>query len=160
MSCNKHSQHILVIPEDDANRQIANGFLLDANVDTRRIQVLEVAGGWQKAVTTLTSDHFNGLARYPTRHLVLLIDFDGDRHRHQTITGQVPAAFRDRVFVLGCWSEPEALRRQLGSYETIGRRLAANCQDPNDPVWTNDLLSHNAAELEKMRRIVSPFLFL
>jgi hypothetical protein len=29
MSVNKYHPHVLVLPEDDANRQLANGFLLD-----------------------------------------------------------------------------------------------------------------------------------
>ena len=29
MSVNKYQPHVLVLPEDDANRQLANGFLLD-----------------------------------------------------------------------------------------------------------------------------------
>lgn len=29
---NKHKPHVIVLPEDDANRQIANGFLLDPSI--------------------------------------------------------------------------------------------------------------------------------
>lgn len=38
--------HVLVLPEDDANRQLANGFLLDGFLSGRQMLVLEVAGGW------------------------------------------------------------------------------------------------------------------
>jgi hypothetical protein len=44
MSVNKYQPHILVLPEDDANRQLANGFVLDQSVATRNIQVLEEVG--------------------------------------------------------------------------------------------------------------------
>jgi hypothetical protein len=45
MSINKHRAHILVLPEDDANRQIANGFVLDPNLNDRAIQILPPSGG-------------------------------------------------------------------------------------------------------------------
>ena len=43
MSVNKFRQHVFVLPEDDANRQLANGFLLDLSV--RQVQILPEAGG-------------------------------------------------------------------------------------------------------------------
>jgi len=35
MSPNQYQPHILVLPEDDANRQIANGFIQAPNPGTR-----------------------------------------------------------------------------------------------------------------------------
>jgi len=32
MAVNKYLQHILVIPEDEADRQLANGFLMDQSL--------------------------------------------------------------------------------------------------------------------------------
>lgn len=46
MSINKYKAHLLVLPEDDANRQMANGFILDPNLNERVIQVLPPVGGW------------------------------------------------------------------------------------------------------------------
>ena len=46
---NKYLPHIHVLAEDDANRQIVNGFLLELN-DNRAVKVLPLAGGWTKAV--------------------------------------------------------------------------------------------------------------
>ncbi len=43
MSVNKYKEHVYVILEDDANRQIADGFVGHRNVDDRRIQVMPVA---------------------------------------------------------------------------------------------------------------------
>jgi hypothetical protein len=45
MSVNRYQPHVLVLPEDDANRQMANGFLLDQYLSTRKIQVLEEVDG-------------------------------------------------------------------------------------------------------------------
>ena len=49
MSVNKAKPHLYVIPEDDADRQIAKGFVLHGRVDERRVQVVEPAGGWSRA---------------------------------------------------------------------------------------------------------------
>jgi hypothetical protein len=43
MSVNKYLPHVLVLPEDDANRQLATGFEIEVK-HTRRIQVLVEAG--------------------------------------------------------------------------------------------------------------------
>ncbi len=48
MSPNKYAPHVLVLPEDDANNDIANGFLRHDALDLRAIQVLPCAGGWGK----------------------------------------------------------------------------------------------------------------
>lgn len=45
---NKERPHILVLPEDGANRQLANGFLLEVDLARQRqMQVLAEAGGWR-----------------------------------------------------------------------------------------------------------------
>ncbi len=41
MSVNKFLPHVLVLPEDDADSQLANGFLLNRRCLIQRIQVLE-----------------------------------------------------------------------------------------------------------------------
>lgn len=55
---NKYKPHVLVLPEDDANRQIANGFLLNSNLNRNAIQILPIAGGWLKVVDTF-NEHGN-----------------------------------------------------------------------------------------------------
>lgn len=50
MRNNKHKPHILVLPEDDANRQIAIGFTQDPYLNGWAIQVLKPAGGWKKVL--------------------------------------------------------------------------------------------------------------
>ena len=37
---NRYKPHVLVVPEDDANRQLANGFLQNPALNLRAIQVL------------------------------------------------------------------------------------------------------------------------
>jgi hypothetical protein len=43
VSVNVFKPHVLVLPEDDANRQIVNGFLLDPSLNLRAIQALPIA---------------------------------------------------------------------------------------------------------------------
>jgi hypothetical protein len=54
MSVNKYLPHVLVLPEDDSTRQIANGFLLDATVIIRNIQIL-LGSGWLVSVARTVS---------------------------------------------------------------------------------------------------------
>ena len=159
MSVNKYLPHVLVLPEDDANRQLANGFHLDLFLATRRMQILEEAGGWQEVLNRFQTDHLPELDRYASRFIVLLIDFDSREDRLNTVRAAIPVRVRDRVFVLGAWSEPEELRRDLGSYETIGLAMARDCRDNTEVTWAHGLLRHNAGELERLREHVRPILF-
>src|SRR5262249_13953650 len=159
MSVNRYQPHVLVLPEDDANRQLANGFLLDQSLSTRKIQVLEEAGGWNEVLNRFRSDHIIEMHRYPHRFMVLLIDFDGREDRLDNAKAIIPDHLKDRVFILGTWSEPEALRQDLGSYETIGLKMAKDCREETDTTWGHNLLRHNASELDRLRMHVRPILF-
>ena len=160
MSVNKDRPHVLVLPEDDANHQLANGFLLEVDsTRQRRIQVLPVAGGWNEVLNRFQVDHVNNIARCPHRFMVLLIDFDNDEDRLEAAKGAIPQNLTQRVFVLGALSEPEALKNALGSYETIGSALARDCREDTDTTWGHALLRHNATELDRLRQHVRPFLF-
>jgi hypothetical protein len=158
---NRYLPHVLVLPEDDANRQIANGFVLSLDSSVfNKIQVLEEVGGWGQVLDRFESDHVGGMDRYTGRHLVLLIDFDGDRERLRTVKDRIPEHLIDRVFVLGALSEPEALKGAgLGHYETIGREMANDCRQGTDVIWNHALLRHNASEIERLRQHVRPILF-
>lgn len=68
-----------MLPEDDANRQMANGFLLDQYLSTSKIQVLEEVGGWKLVLDRFISDHVAGMERYPYRFMVLSTSTVGKR---------------------------------------------------------------------------------
>jgi hypothetical protein len=160
MSVNKHKPHILVLPEDDANRQIANGFILDLNLNSRAIQVLPEARGWKDVVDKLTNDYASTMRQYPHRMIALLIDFDEDKDRLIYVKQQIPDILKNRVFVIGVLSEPERLSRDINkSFEKIGEALAKDCSDNTNELWGHDLLKHNKTELERMISSVKPFLF-
>ena len=157
---NKERPHVFVLPEDDANRQLANGFQRDHSLDTRRMQVLPVAGGWQEVVKCFNAEHVPEMDRNANRFMVLLIDFDKKENRLNNVREEIPDHLRERVFVLGAWSEPEELRQNLGSsYETIGLAMAKDCRDNIEATWVHNLLCHNASELERLRKCVRPILF-
>lgn len=159
MSANPYKPHVLVLPEDDANRQLANGFQLDQSLLTRQIQVLEEVGGWGQVVDRFCSNHIDGMNRYPERFMVLLIDFDGDEHRLEKVKAKIPEHLSERVFILGASTNPEALRASFGSYETIGLAMARDCHDETTVIWGHDLLRNNAAELDRLNKLVRPILF-
>jgi hypothetical protein len=62
---NRYRPHVLVVPEDDVNRQIANGFLLDPSILIGNIQVLEEVGGWLEVLARFKSDLINGDGQVP-----------------------------------------------------------------------------------------------
>ncbi len=160
MSINKYQQHLFVLPKDDANRQIANGFILNLNVNSRAIQVLPEARGWENVVEIFTNEYVTTMRKYTHRMIVLLIDFDEDENRLSYIKDKIPKDLIDRVFVLGVLSEPENLRKDIReNFENIGEALAQDCSDDTNKLWGHNLLKHNQAELDRMIVSVKPFLF-
>lgn len=159
MSVNKYKAHVLILPEDDANRELALGFMLNSAVKTKAIEVLQSAGGWHEALTKLNRNHAADMRRFPHRHMVILIDFDSDSNRHATATARIPADLKDRVYIVGAFKEPEDLKRDLGSFESIGEALARDCRHDTNATWGHPLLAHNAAELDRLRSQVRPILF-
>jgi hypothetical protein len=160
MSVNKDLPHVMVLPEDDANRQLANGFWQEVDWNRQRpMQVLAEAGGWNEVLALFRSEHVSYMDRWPSRFMVLLIDFDSKEDRLNNAKAAIPERLADRVFVLGAWSEPEALRADLGPYEKIGSDMAKDCRDGTDTTWGHRLLRHNAGELDRLRQHVGPILF-
>jgi hypothetical protein len=157
MSVNKYSPHLLVLPEDDANRQLANGF--DVALAKRQFQILEEAGGWRRVYESFISDHIVPMQRNPRRFMILLIDFDGNTDRLEAIKSKIPEDLLPRVFVLGTLTRPEDLRLELGSYEMIGSEVAKDCRNDSQAIWEHELLQHNKGELTRVREAVRPFLF-
>jgi hypothetical protein len=159
MKVNRYRPHVLVLPEDDANRQLANGFLLEESLLPSRIQVLDEVGGWTEVLDRFKSDQVSEMDGFPNRFVVLLIDFDGKEDRLDRARREIPERLNDRVFVLGTWTQPEALRRAIGSYETVGRALAKDCREDTNATWGHQLLRHNASEIDRLRQHVRPILF-
>jgi hypothetical protein len=161
MSVDVYNPHVIVLPEDDADRQIANGFLLDPSIKLRNIQVLSPAGGWGKVLDSFLNDHVAELKKWPQRHLVLLIDFDDHvEDRTKMFVEKFPPEVQDRVFLLGTRGEPEELRKQCGnSLENVGKALASECYYDETTLWNHKLLAHNAADRKRLNDKVKAILF-
>jgi hypothetical protein len=159
MKVSKYKPHVLLLPEDDANRQLANGFCLSLPESTN-IKILPLADGWMKVLDVFESKEISGMRVYSKRFMVLLIDFDNDRQRISYAKGKIPDDLENRVFVLGSLIEPQDLKRAgLGTLEEIGSSLAKDCREDTNEVWGHELLRHNAAELDRLREHVRPILF-
>ena len=155
MSVNRYQPHVFILPEDDANRQLALGFL-QKTASSHQIYLLPVAGGWSHVCDEFKSDHVTAMHRFDNRAMILLVDFDNDPNRLDRVQAVIPADLLDRVFVLGVRPEPEALKQAgLGSYEEIGKAMADDCHVGSQATWGHQLLSHNAGELDRLRR--SPY---
>lgn len=100
------------------------------------------------------------MRRFPERRVVLLLDLDDTPDRRSKIAETIPSELRDRVFLLGVRSEPEALiKAGFGTCEKVGRSLAVECRDGVRELWQHDLLRENAADVDRLGKDVRPFLF-
>lgn len=161
MAINKHRPHVCVVPEDDANRQLANGFVLENFVKDNCIEIKPSCGGWSKVLDFFKDVEIQYLREYKLRHLVLLIDFDGKfQHRFQHFKNHFPPDVADRVYVIGTSDEPEGLRKSVGrSLEDIGEQLANDCGHNVDGLWCHDMVIHNHWERLRLMASVKGFLF-
>ncbi len=160
MSVNKYKPHLYVIPEDDADRQIADGFVLHARVASRQVQVVEPAGGWSRVLDIFKVEYLPLLQNSMT-HIVMLVDFDGSpAERRAKFEFEITEELRSRVFVVGPLDTPESLRQSIGKdYESIGKALADDCDRGTSDVWGHLQLLHNEAERVRLVGTVKQFLF-
>jgi hypothetical protein len=161
VSVNKYKPHVWVLPEDDANRQLANGFLLHADLDPTAIDIRPVAGGWRKAVDAVAAQHIAELRNYPCRQLVLLVDLDKQGEaRVQQIREAFPPDLQERIYLLSSYDEPEALKVEQGrSFERLGEDLAEACARDELGLWGTVHLQHNKPELNRLVVGVKQILF-
>lgn len=156
MSANKYQRHLLVIPEDDANRDIVTGFRNHRSVDSRQIQVANVAGGWKKAAEKFVQDYAQPMReKFRMRHVLILIDFDERENRFESVQKMIPEDLRNRVFIMGCQDEPERVRASTGlTKEKLGEALAQACVSGESGLWGNQILAHNLPELRRMQTTI------
>jgi hypothetical protein len=159
---NKYRSHVYVIPEDDRNRQIADGFVLHDQVNGARIKVVPPAGGWLRVLEMFREEYVSLLRDYKEAHVVMLIDFDGQvKQRNTKFQQEIPEEYKRRVFVVGSRQDPEGLNRALNGigFEKIGESLAAECGANSAVHWNHEQLHHNHTERERLIQTVRPFLF-
>ena len=161
MSANKYLPYVCIIPEDDANRQLALGFRLHDTVDDRQFEIRAPAGGWQKVYAVFEEEYLKILRQSSCAHVVLLVDFDNDANRTEWFASRIPDDVKERVFIIGALKEPETLKREWDGkgLEQIGTALADECQRGNLAQWRQPQLAHNESELQRLVDIVKPILF-
>lgn len=158
MALNRERPHLLVLPEDEATRNIAVGF---SDYATGQMQVLNPAGGWPHVKEEMIKLYVAKLRKYPDCHLVLLIDFDDDFPNRLTLFQQaIPADVANRVYVVGALTEAETLknatRKKLGP---IGQELATECEQGQYQLWNHPQVAHNQPEVQRLHVAVRGFLF-
>jgi hypothetical protein len=95
MAVNRERHHLLVLPEDDATRSLAAGFI---DQTRGQMQVLNPAGGWPDVLRAFQKRYIQHLNTYGLGHIVLLIDFDDDFvNRLAAFQAVIPAAVAGRV---------------------------------------------------------------
>jgi len=158
---NKYAPHVYVIPEDDADRQIADGFVNHHEVKDTRIRVMPLAGGWRNVLKTFQDEYIQTLRNYQHAHVVMLIDFDGHTDERRAEFAQaIPVDLRMRAFVVGSKDNPETLKKALKiGFEEIGKTLADDCRTDTAGHWNHEQLQHNDAERQRLVQTVRPFLF-
>jgi len=160
MSADLYAPHLLVIPEDDANRHIVNGFMKHMSIKFRQIQIEAVANGWSKALKVFSETHIRSMRKYAQRYVLILIDSDGRKDRIARAKRGIPPDLADRVFIMGSLTTPEKLAATLGmSREQIGEAIANECRDRRCEIWSNALLAHNLPEWRRMQDSVCPALW-
>lgn len=158
---NRSVPHLHVLPEDQANVELANGFRLNVPwLKQRQMRVLPPARGWMRVLELFRDVHVTELSRNPNRLMVLLIDFDHDLGRLDYARSFIPPHLADRVFVVGSLRNPEHLRRELGwKFEDIGGALANDCRDGTSNTWEHPQLRINGPEIARLRAPISQILF-
>ena len=163
MSPNRYQEHIIILPEDDAIRQIVNGFCSSHCLgNTNRIlQIADEARGWSHAKTILEDTYVKYLKKFPKSRVIVVIDFDSQTARRDHMLQNVPEEIKERVFIIGSFSNPESLRNDLNkSFETIGKDVAEQCAaESADNLWDATLLRHNQAEIVRLSREIRDLLF-
>ena len=153
--------HIYVLPEDRADEQIARAFADDTFPYERFIHVARPAGGWLKVIEEFESVYIKEMDKDPLRRVILLLDFDEDETRRKYAQGRIPDRLKERVYVIGVWSEPEKLKKELRGmkFEDIGKALSQDCREGVKSVWNHELLKHNASEIDRMIITLKPIVF-
>ncbi len=72
MSANKYIYHLIVIPEDQAVRDIVNGFSTCLDANERQFSVYDLARGWERGKETLLQLSKGYMREYPNSYAVLL----------------------------------------------------------------------------------------
>jgi hypothetical protein len=152
---------LYIIPEDEADEELANGFVMHHQVREAVVQVMPPAGGFGEVLNTFLEEYVPKLRKYPEAHVVMLIDFDDHfEDRLKFFKAEIDQQFDQRVFVIGSKYDPEKLKKAIElDCEEIGNALARDCDDGTTSFWEHEHLRHNNGERERLVQMVKEFLF-
>ncbi len=152
MSINKFRPHLHVIVEDSKLADIARGFAIE-NAHRNQFDIRQPAGGWPRAEVQLERQ-INELDNYSQRIVIVVIDFDNEgEQRRERFLEVVPEHLRERVIVLGPVGKCEQLTSELAiDRESIGRKLARECQEDAWESWNCTQLAHNQPSASGFRQ--------
>ncbi|MEY3221932.1 MAG: hypothetical protein RLZZ203_788 [Cyanobacteriota bacterium] len=163
MSPNDYRPQLIVLVEDDAHRQIVNGFCLDLNVAIDRIHLLQEARGWVNVKDEFKEKYIQKLRQNINKHILLIIDRDVYQNREIHVRECIPEDIKNRVFILVFNPNPETLKDNKKdiqkSFKNIGKALAKACSERENGLWEHPVLLDNKPELERMILSVKLFLF-
>jgi hypothetical protein len=160
VSYNKFNDHIVVLPEDDAIRQIAVEFQRSVGIRDRFVTVEMPLGGWEKVRDRFATEWKRRLNASPKLRIVMLVDFDRDMDRRLGFEEVIGESLRNRAFVIGWPDNAEALRVSLNkSLGLIGKDAAESCVSNNPDFWQHERLRNNVDTVKQIRSEVQAFLF-
>lgn len=169
MSINRYKWHLYVLPEDDATKELANGMLQAAEDWSYQVQIQHPCGGWKK---TASNEYLKEtvksyeMEKYSSCHLLLIIDFDGNEDRLETIKNGIESdpllsKFKERIFVIGSLREVENLRRGIindndnkfgSAIEEVGKKLYQDCS-----LWQREDLKNSSREIYRLKAVLPSY---
>lgn len=158
---NKFRDHLVIVPEDQKNNDLINGFVNATSIASHAFQIQRIARGWINAVDSLQDMK---LVSLPLRRVLLVIDFDEKPESrndqvHEKLSKFLTQNEYERVYLLGTRSEPEDFRSTLKmSPEQVGAQLYLDCKTPQPGLWGHALFAHNLKTRARLIAEVLPFL--
>lgn len=156
---NKFKPHLFIVPEDDADRQIAVGFQMHLEANGR-MQIVDVAGGWLKVVNVIKDEYVPLLNNNPNTHVLGIIDCDKDADRIAEQLKTFPAGIRNRIFLLGVNENPQEFKRSTKMhFAQIGEKLADECYKDELDLWNHEMLSYSSIEALRAKNALRELVF-
>lgn len=171
MSINRQRKHVIFFGEDEATRNLAQGFCESEKINDLKCEVWSTYGtGWQSTIDAIETVR---MSRYPQTHLVLVIDLDRrGEDRIAALKREIAnCPCKDRVYIIGCTKDVQALQRSFTPVNSIGKLSAQetgrtiadrSSKDVScmEGVWGDSSLVHNKDELERLCRNLKDVIFV
>ncbi len=155
MSVNLFKPHLVILPEDEKNRDIALAVQRHLpRAFANQIKIENPLRGWLKTLDAID------LVYQPNKdeqYIVAVIDFDDNlEERHQMIAKRFEenGYNKGHVFVIGAKSEAENVWQMPILQDKTLRLENEDYLKFTDRFWTSDQLVHNRATLEALCQMV------